>query len=211
MSSHILLSHPISNTTPTYGNKGNITITQISSIEENGSSSLNINMTNHISTHIDFPAHFCKNGKNLSDYSDEFWYFKKVGFLESSLDDFFDNLDKLAYDIEILLLKTNFEKYRGSDKYIFNQEVIDKNLAHILKQKFPNLRVFGFDMISVSSYQNREMGRAAHKTFLCENNILLLEDMKLSGLIHTPNSLTIAPLMLEKADGTPCFVYAELR
>jgi len=210
MHKRIVLSHPISNQTPTYGNKGNISIEKVSSVEVNGSSSLNLDTTNHISTHIDFPAHFCKDGKTLSDYDDEFWFFQNVGFIEASLDEFTQKLDTLSADIEILLLKTNFERYRGTNKYMLEQEVIDKGLASTLRQKFPKLRVFGFDMISVSSYQNREMGRAAHKTFLCENDILLLEDMKLSGLTQTPNSLVVAPLLLEKADGTPCFVYATL-
>jgi len=83
-------------------------------------------------------------------------------------------------------------------------------LAYILKEQFPKLKVFGFDMISISSLKDRELGRLYHKQFLCENGILLLEDMKLSVLNSKPEFLIIAPLLISKADATPVFVYAKV-
>ena len=201
-----ILSHFISNITPTYKNLNPPNIVYDLALPKN----INIYINNHTSTHIDLPAHFCKNEKTLNDFDEDFWFFKNIGFLKSSLDDLVDNLETLSNSIEILLLKTGFEKYRESDKYISNQPIFPKNLAYILKDRFPKLRVFGFDMISISSLKNRELGRLYHKEFLCENEILLLEDMKLSVLDNKPEFLIIAPLLINKADATPVFVYAKI-
>jgi arylformamidase len=201
-----ILSHYIDDFTPTYNNANSVSIIKNTNIPR----SLKITLNNHTSTHIDLPAHFCKNGKNLNDFDENFWFFEKIGFLKSNLNDLVEKFDTLPNTIEILLLKTGFEKFRGTKKYIFDQPLFPKNLAYILKEKFPNLRVFGFDMISLSSLKNRELGRIYHKEFLCENEILLLEDMKLSVLEKTPEFLIIAPLLISEADAIPVFVYAKV-
>ena len=62
------------------------------------------------------------------------------------------------------------------------------------------------DLISVSSYSNREEGRKAHHAFLNPKegeSILLIEDMKLD--IDGPfNKVIVAPLLIDNADGAPC-------
>ena len=206
----VVLSHYITADMPVYANKKDIiSITQISSMNKaDTSNSLEIKMPNHIGTHIDFPSHFCKHGKVLQDYSDDFWFFDKVGFIEATFDNIEMHIKKLDKDIEILLVKTNFEKYRHTSKYVLEQPIIKPELANMIRQNFQNLRVLGFDMISVSSYTNRELGRKAHKSFLCDNDILLLEDMKLKNLNFCPDKIVIAPLMIKNSDGVPCFVYA---
>ena len=200
-----VLSHSIDNTTPTYKNANPPKIVSNNAYPRE----MHITINNHTSTHIDLPSHFCGNGKTLDSFDENFWFFEDVGFLESSLDNLLDNLDKVPACIEILLLKTGFEKYRGSKRYIFHQPIFPKNLAYILKEKFPKLRAFGFDMISISSIQDRRLGRLYHKEFLCENEIVLVEDMKLSSLSKSPKFLIIAPLLIKNADGVPVFVYAK--
>ncbi len=206
----MILSHEISDNTPTYGNNGNVEISNTSTIEINGARSMNINMPNHISTHIDFPSHFCIDGKTLSDYHDDFWFFDKIGFLECSLENLDSKLHLLNRNIEILIVKTQFEKCRNTEEYTMSQPTFEENLSYKLREYFPNLRVFGFDMISISSYKNRPSGRISHRLFLCENEILLLEDMKLSSLFIAPSELVIAPLLIKDSDGSPCFVYAKV-
>lgn len=206
----MVLSHIIDNDSPVYGNKKDqISIVNSSCLSEGDSSnSLFINISNHIGTHIDFPKHFCQKGKTLNNYSDDFWLFNNIGFIESSFEQLASKLDFLDCNIEILIVKTGFEKYRGTKKYIMEQPVVNPILANILRAKFKNLRVLGFDMLSISSYLDRQIGREAHKEFLCKNNILLLEDMKLDKLNSKPNKILIGPLLINEADGVPCFVYA---
>jgi kynurenine formamidase len=66
------------------------------------------------------------------------------------------------------------------------------------------------DLISVSSYCNRLEGRKAHYAFLNPEEgepILLIEDMKLD--IDGPiDKVIVAPLLIDKADGSPCTVIA---
>lgn len=208
---YIFLSHKIDNDTPLYGCKKLVTITQNKSINKGDTSNnLLLQFPNHCSTHIDFPSHFCKKGKSLNDYGANFWIFNNIGFIKSTIDKLEKNISKLEKNIEILIVKTGFEKFRDKDKYWKNQPVIKPELANVLKNKFSKLRVFGFDMISLSSWQNRQMGRLAHKEFLCKMQILILEDMKLSGLHITPKQIIISPLLINKADGSPCNVLAHV-
>ena len=92
--------------------------------------------------------------------------------------------------------------------YFFNQPVIPSNFAEIFKNHFPKLRVFGFDMISLTSKLNREEGKNAHINFLINQDILVLEDMYLEHLHDTPSLLVVSPILVEGADGVPCTVIA---
>ena len=72
--------------------------------------------------------------------------------------------------------------------------------------KFPKLRVFGFDLISLTSKLDRAEGKKAHIEFLINNDILILEDMDLRFLEVSPSLVVIAPLQIQIADGVPCNV-----
>ena len=66
------------------------------------------------------------------------------------------------------------------------------------------------DLISISSYSNREEGRKAHHAFLNPDEgepILLIEDMKLDTN-SSFNKVIVAPLLIDNADGSPCTVLA---
>ena len=64
------------------------------------------------------------------------------------------------------------------------------------------------DLISISSYSNREEGRKAHHAYLNPKSgkpVLLIEDMKLSSISHL-KKVIVAPLLVDKADGVPCTI-----
>ena len=44
--------------------------------------------------------------------------------------------------------------------------------------------------------------------FLINNDILVLEDMKLENINITPNLVIVAPLQIKAVDGVPCNVIA---
>lgn len=204
------LSHYITESTPIYGGKKN----QVKIIKErsilNGDkvNTSRFYFPNHISTHIDFPYHFSENGKKLEDYPAKFWYFEKIGLIICNVNEIEINLKKLNKNIEILILKTGFGKKRKSNKYWEDQPIIPSKLANILREKFKRLRVFGFDLISLTSQLNKDEGTNAHKEFLLKNNILILEDMNLNLITETPDFLIISPLMIKGSDGVPCNVIA---
>jgi kynurenine formamidase len=110
-------------------------------------------------------------------------------------------------DCEILLIRTGFERYRSEDIYWQDSPGLRPDLALHLKRTCPSIRAVGADFISVSSLRDRETGRRSHRSFL-ENDILLIEDMKLSPLVKAPGKIIVAPLLVEGADGSPCTVFA---
>jgi hypothetical protein len=68
------------------------------------------------------------------------------------------------------------------------------------------------DLISISGFSNRKAGRDAHHAFLSPktgNPILLIEDMNLNfdGILK---QITVSPLLVEEADGTPCTIFGVL-
>lgn len=210
MKDPIFLSYFLNEETPVYGGEENAFVVEKTRqiIQGDNSNNMHLSFPNHIGTHIDFPYHFSSNGKTCSDYPASFWVFKKIGFLECPIEAIEDQSSGLPNDIEMLILKTGFGKRRAEREYWAEQPVIPSSLADILKDRFPDLRVFGFDLISLTSKLNREEGKKAHLRFLIENKILVLEDMDLSSLDFTPEFMMVAPLQVSSADGVPCNVIA---
>ena len=206
----LFLSHFLNENTPLYGGEMNlIKFEKIRSISKgDNSNNLKLSFPTHVSTHIDFPFHFDNNGKKCNDYSASSWIFNKVGFVTCLIENLEDQLSDLPNDIECLILKTGFEKHRGTEKYWKEQPIIHSELAFNLKAKFPYLRLLGFDMISLTSKLDRIEGKKAHIAFLIENDILILEDMHLEFLNDTPSQILVTPLLIDGADGSPCNVIA---
>lgn len=202
------LSHFIDESTPVYGGlKNTISLNKISSISNGDTAnSKKVSFPNHVGTHIDFPKHFGNNGKKCSDYPASFWIFNKVGFLDCSIEEVPDKVSLLPETIELLILKTGFGKNRDKDIYWSSQPVIPASFALLFRSAFPNLRVFGFDMISLTSKLDRAEGKKAHTAFLLEHDILILEDMMINSLSISPEKVIISPLQIGVLDGAPCTV-----
>lgn len=204
------LSYFINEHTPAYGGKKGLVQWEVSSAIEKGNTTneLRLHLANHIGTHIDFPHHFSQNGKKCHDYPAAFWVFTKTGFLQCSLAEVPEAINSLPADIELLILKTGFGAKRSQDEYWSSQPVIPAKLAGMFRERFPQLRVFGFDMISLTSKLDRAEGTRAHLAFLVEQEILVLEDMDLGSLHHAPVTVIVSPLQAAGADGVPCTVIA---
>lgn len=203
-----LLSHTINKDTPVYGGKPLIALKQMRSIDAGDSCNQMLwRFSNHTGTHIDAPLHFIKRGKSVVDYNPACWIFNRVSIVRLSnitAGRIIDRHDlKAISDCEILLMKTGFEKYRDKRLYWQDSPGLSPDLALWLKDRCPSLRAVGLDFISVSNLNKRQLGRQAHKAFL-KNNILLVEDMKLSAIKRKPDILVLAPLLIEGADGSPC-------
>ena len=211
MNSPIFLSHFLDDTTPVYGGEENSFVCKKTNQIKNGDTSNNLHLSfpNHIGTHIDFPLHFSVDGLSCSDYPASFWIFNNIGFLNCCIDEIEIQAEKLDSDIEMLIIKTGFGENRKNKEYWKEQPVIPALLANFLKSKFSNLRLFGFDMISLTSKLDRTEGKSAHLQFLIKNNILILEDMDLSNLHFTPRLVIVSPMLVSLADGVPCTVIAQ--
>jgi len=221
MSKWIYLSYPLSRKTPAYGGGDTIKIRQEKSIEKGDSCNTSYwSLSNHLSTHIDFPRHFARAGKTSSDYRPEFWIFHSPFILDISTVEPGVIIELEAVDVDtvpdntdLLVIKTGFCHLRKKDIYWKNNPGFAPALAVFLRKHFPHLRVFGFDSISLSAFAHRETGHEAHKAFLDHPNpILLLEDMDLSAIDNRVKlkQVIVSPLQVEDADGVPCTVFANI-
>jgi arylformamidase len=210
------LSYFIDEQTPQYGGQDNISVNKLGEISKGASAnSTHVDFPNHIGTHVDFPLHFSDSGNSINNYSPEFWVFNKVHLSHYTAgdDEIIDesklNLEVIPETTDLLLIRTGFGLYRGQHKYWRNNPGLSPTLATKLKVRCPNLRAIGFDFISLSSYQNRELGRLAHKEFLIKNDILIIEDMKLMSLgDNRIKTVTALPLLIRNIDGAPITVIA---
>ncbi|MGG7048316.1 MULTISPECIES: cyclase family protein [unclassified Campylobacter] len=210
------LSYAINENTPTYGNKDKFNISKTTCISEGAVANNSfISTTTHIGTHIDMPYHFYENGQSICDFDDSFWIFKNVVIvcinplslvIEKELMHSLENFDS---DCDFLIVKTGSCLFRDDSKYTEVNYGFSPNLYDFLLSKMPNLKVFGFDTISVSSFKHREIGRDAHRRFLNPDRpILLLEDMDLNSVDENTkfSQVVIAPLRIQNCDGLPCSV-----
>lgn len=169
----------------------------------------------HSGTHIDFPKHFSDEGKTSNDYSADFWIFNNPFLLyykanKNEIIDLNNLLHLIPSSTDFLIIKTGFHKCRNSVDYWKNNPGLDPELAPRLKSTCPNLKVIGFDFISISSFSNREMGRIAHRKFLVENEILVIEDMSLIEASNKIEKVYCFPLLINGIDGCPVTVIGEI-
>lgn len=204
--------------TPLYGGKKGVLVTKDRSIENGDTANTKqLVLHNHSGTHIDYPDHFFANGRTSETYSAEDWIFRKPFLLhhktaENEIISFSESiLLQIPENTDFLIIKTGFGQFRKQEKYWKYNPGIHPEMGYKLKQHFPNLRVVGMDFISLTSFQNRELGREAHRQFLGgEKQLLLVEDMDLSHLYNTPVSLQCLPVMIKGLDGAPVTIIAEI-
>lgn len=209
-----LLSHYLEVDAPSYGGENGFFRKNLSKIElGKTSNSEEWTFKNHIGTHVDFPLHFFKEGKSLSDFSPSSFFYERTQVIDLVATegqiigpDDFKNVSFL--DCEMLLLRTGFESKRGKEVYWNNNPGLAPELANYFLSLMPNLRAVGFDFISLTAFQNRALGKEAHKAFLGgARELLIIEDMHLSECKNVSCSVFLAPLLVKNADGSPVTVF----
>ena len=211
------LSHPLKSQIPVYGQAQQKMelIQEKSQARGDSCQTYSIKFNNHWGTHVDCPAHFFPDGKNVCDYEAEFWHFEHPQIIELDLGSgelvtFEMIASKISKETDLLLLKSGWSQKRDRLEYSLENPGIDPDCGLALRKKFPSLRMIGFDWISISSYQKREAGRQAHRNFLDPKGegkpILILEDMDLSDDLAELKQIFVIPLRVEGIDSAPCTV-----
>jgi kynurenine formamidase len=218
MGNWIKLSFSLNAQTPAYGNGVGLKMSQTRDMcLGHTSNNSAISMPLHHGTHIDFPRHFSLEGKTSTNYSQNDLIFDNIGIIEvvsaenMLLRNINMNLSALKKDIEFLIVKTNFCERRQSNDYWEFGWGFHPETAAFLKSNLPKLKGIGFDLISLNSYQHRETGREAHKKFLLDEDILIVEDMDLKQVTKYSEitELVIAPLWIDEVDGLPVTILAK--
>jgi arylformamidase len=222
MTKHLYLSHPLSNDTPDYGGGSSVRLTMVKEIKKgNSCNTQRWEFSNHAGTHIDAPKHFFDDGPAIDGYPPDFWVCRKVQLVEIPMEiprwvASEDIKGMIQLDAECLLIRTGFQKLRGSEKYAKENPGLSAELAYWLKANVKTLRFVGMDFISISRFQDRQKGREAHKAFLGTSNgsnpILPIEDMDLAAVSKNASvvALTVLPIRVKGADGSPVTVIAEI-
>ena len=211
MKKWIFLSHEYKTSTPGFGGVQGFFREEKSSIAKGrNSNSEQWTIFNHHGTHIDCPFHFDDNGKKVTDYNPSDWVFTSPYLLEVKADDneildLLSERNNIPLNSDILIIKTNFEKFR----YWKCNPGLAPELGTWLINNRPNIKVIGFDFISLTSFSNREIGKKAHIAFLFAG-LRIIEDMKLSTLDFSPASIIVSPLLVQNADGAPVTILAEI-
>lgn len=221
MPKYYFLSHKIEKAMPAYGKKACLLdSTPEKSISKGDSCNISsARISSHLGTHVDCPRHFFKNGKGISDYPAGHWFFKhpfvlKRGLAENEIagKELFSSVPQ---ETDILLLKSGFQRFRGREKYNFNNPGVSAQAAFWLRANRPNIRALGVDFISISPFADRQTGRQAHKAFLDPKGdnfpILILEDMDLQKADRRLISVCLFPLRVSAWDSSPCTVVGETR
>lgn len=164
---------------------------------------------------MDCPAHFFVGGQKVADYPPDFWWFRKPQVVQVEAkpgqiitrDSFSCNLDPQT---DLILFQSGWWRLRGNEKYSARNPGLHPDLAVLLRRDFPAIRALGLDWISVSSFENRELGRQAHRAFLNpegeEHPILIIEDMNLSADLNNLREVWVAPFLVERIDSAPCTI-----
>ena len=217
----LFLSFILNNSTPSYGNRDKLIISSKSKIVNGqGANTSSWSFSNnHIGTHIDTPHHFFENGKKTKDYEAGEFFYQNVFVFEKkckegkliSLNK--EELNSIPSNIDFLIIKTGYGKFRDIEKYHNDNPGLDSSLAALLKKRFLNLKAVGFDFISLTSWNHREHGRESHKSFLGNpNNFLIIEDMDLQKVNSQTifNWVVVAPLRISDGNGGPVTIIADI-
>jgi arylformamidase len=229
--STIYLSHVLSDQSPGFGGVSAFAKERVRKISDGSSSNSETwTLSNHIGTHIDAPRHFSDDGVCIDHFSADDWVFKRTLLLEIPLgagqllseDQLAEALSHADspisspanFMIDLLLIKTGFEKYRGRDLYWSANPGVAADVGSLLRQQFPSVRAIGFDFLSLTSAHHREVGREAHRAFLDPSRagkpVLIIEDMHLQYLDHSPQEVVVAPMRVQNSDGAPVTVFAKI-
>lgn len=216
------LSYELSPALSNYGGSSGIHVEWVRRIDKGDTSNNSfLQLAAHTGTHIDYPFHFLSNGKKGSEYFANDWVFHQCTVVDihsinpndylitpKDLEQF---IEKSSVNTELILFKTGFCYVRDGESYWKYNWGFAPECAGYLKTKFPKLRAIGFDLISLTSYQQRETGRLAHKEFLGTHNILIVEDMDLRHVTADEKFaiVIISPLRFTDADGAPVTVWAQ--
>lgn len=215
------ISYPLDRKSPLYPGTPRISFDTFKSIERGDSSNSSIiSLSNHSGTHIDLPRHFCRNGRGVEDLLKgeniiEPAYCcnipKKPG--EAIIPGDFRHLS-VPGNARALLVRTGLYRYRSSDQEIYIQEGswVHPGVAPFLREKCPDIMLFGVDTISISNPTQRSMGHEAHRSFLCEKPpIMILEDLDLSqeNLSRQSWKLRFYPMLLDEIDAVPVIAFLD--
>src|SRR3989338_1203973 len=165
------LSQELSNETPVFPGDQKIEIKQEFTVKKDGFSLHSYSFSGHCSSHIDAPAHFIEDGKNLSQLPLD-------NFCGEGIVIPVENKDVIDIDIlnnvsiknsQIVLFYTGWAEKINSPKYFLNHPILNEKLAGRLS----DLKV---KMVGIDAPSPDKEPYPVHKILL-SHGILILENL----------------------------------
>ncbi len=215
-----LLSYPLNEKTPLYGDTPPIRFEPLKRIRKGDSCDTTyVSFCTHSGTHVDVPSHFAGDGRTVTDFEIGHWVFDRPLLLDRPKkadelvggDDLTSAKDRLAF-CDLLLIRTGFFAFRGEESYRQHNPGLSPSFAEHLRE-FPNICAIGIDSLSITPFQNRPMGREVHRMLLDRASslppLMIIEDLNLSSFPERAKRVFVIPLLLSGLDGSPVTVFAE--
>ncbi len=201
------LSWPLDTTTTSYKNNKPLTITQLKDFERDGVRDSNITLNSHAGTHIDAPAHFLKNGSTCDQIPLNTLIGKCTVLDLTNVTSHITANDLLPYQHSLtqgarILLKTNNSSSVYNDPFNFEFIYLAKDAAQLLANA--HIALVGIDYLGI------ERAQPNHEThsILMENNIVIVEGLRLAALTAGNYHLICLPLATKNLEAAPARVIA---
>ena len=167
-------------------------VSKIYSIEKDGYELNKLETSLHTATHLDFPAHFIKNGKRSHDYNDINYFTGTVLITE---------YDKIPRETDKNNFDSVFIKTKNKEGQLKNYNSINKTDLDFLTNR--KLKFVGTDFYTIEPYRSNEF--EFHKTLL-KNEILIIENLNLESVNNGLYEYFIVPLKIYDTEASLCRV-----
>ncbi len=197
------LSHTINGNMSTYTKDEKFEAYDIASIEKDGYNEKLLKLCTHTGTHIDAPSHMINKGKTIDEFSINDFIGIAIIIDVSNLKNV-DIEDLIKYkekinNCDFVILKTGWDKYWGSSKYLKGFPTLTERAAKWLCSF--NIRGIGTDTISIDSFDSIDF--EVHNTILSRGIIIIENITNLDEVREEEFTLVATPLKIENGDASP--------
>jgi len=165
--------------------------------DKDGVNETNLAFNLHSGTHIDFPLHTIKNGKNSNHHDLKTFLGTAKVFDLSFVDDHLSMNDLISLDIaenDFVLFKT---KNSDTEAFDFNFIYLDLSAAQYLADK--KIRGVGIDALGI---ERNQPNHPTHDVLL-GNNIIILEGLRLKAIEAKNYDFICLPLKINDVEALP--------
>ncbi|MCD6047067.1 MAG: Arylformamidase [Gammaproteobacteria bacterium] len=191
------LTAPITPDAPVFPGDPSFQLEELHSVEHEERYSLcRLHMSNHMGTHIDFPAHVIRGGKTSTHYPLDMligpgviieWEAGAAGKVNQ----------EFVQQQKTIIAHNRFVFFKAPSHSV-SQTFIDKMAAEELVRQ--GVKIVGVDSLSIDSIDAEDL--PAHHTLL-SNDVLIVEGLNLKDVFPGEGEVTIAPLNIPDMDGLP--------
>ncbi|MDD4278448.1 MAG: cyclase family protein [Candidatus Sumerlaeales bacterium] len=200
------LTHHITEAMPVYPGTEPPIIARANTLEKDGFAEAKLTMFSHTGTHIDAPAHMLPGAPTLDELPAEHYVgraavldFSQLGHNGVITLDELKKEEPVISACDFVIFKTGWSAYWGRPEYFGAFPVIHADGAQWLTQF--GLKGIGVDAISIDPVDTVDY--PVHKILLAKNTISIENLTNLDALVERFFTLSVLPLKMVKADGSP--------